>query len=179
MPFLNNMTKTTTTTQSKFVINTQYMENYGAHTWDGEHQCECPQHWKPKGGNTYVILDETIFNSPKSLFDIANAIVHKDDYSEVLILSTEEMPVDIVVCKEWESVRKIYRTEEGTYRYVEVTDNDDGDMRHDIKRKTVDIGLDGAEPKTTYEMVDGRLLDYNEMLTMLVADHPRNIGTQI
>jgi hypothetical protein len=71
---------------------------------------------------------------------------------------------------------EIYRTEEGTYRYVEVTDNDDGDMRHDIKRKTVDIGLDGTEPKTTYEMVDGRLLDYNEMLTI---DHPRNIGTQI
>ena len=30
-------------------------ENYGAHCWDGEG--ECPQHWKNKGGDSYVIAD--------------------------------------------------------------------------------------------------------------------------
>ena len=35
------------------VIDTQYMENYGAHDWDGKG--ECPQYWKAKGGNDYVI----------------------------------------------------------------------------------------------------------------------------
>jgi len=39
----------------KLVINTQYMENYGAHDWDGKG--ECPQYWKMKGGSSYVVED--------------------------------------------------------------------------------------------------------------------------
>jgi hypothetical protein len=35
----------------KLHITTQYMENYGAHDWDGEG--ECPQYWKMKGGSDY------------------------------------------------------------------------------------------------------------------------------
>ena len=37
----------------KLVIQTQYKENYGAHDWNGEG--ECPQYWKFKGGETYVV----------------------------------------------------------------------------------------------------------------------------
>lgn len=37
------------------VISTQYMENYGAHDWDGEGAC--PQYWKMKGGSEYKILN--------------------------------------------------------------------------------------------------------------------------
>jgi len=35
----------------KLHIQCQYMENYGAHDWDGEG--ECPQYWKFKGGEDY------------------------------------------------------------------------------------------------------------------------------
>jgi len=35
----------------KLHIVTQYMENYGAHDWDG--LGACPQHWKFKGGEDY------------------------------------------------------------------------------------------------------------------------------
>jgi len=42
----------------KIVIETQIMENYGAHDWDGEG--ECPQYWKAKGGETYVITGVTV-----------------------------------------------------------------------------------------------------------------------
>lgn len=35
------------------VIQTQYMENYGAHDWDGTG--ECPQYWKSKGGSEYKV----------------------------------------------------------------------------------------------------------------------------
>ena len=35
----------------KLHIVTQYMENYGAHDWDGEGSC--PQRWKFKGGEDY------------------------------------------------------------------------------------------------------------------------------
>lgn len=33
------------------VVNTQYMENYGAHDWDGVGAA--PQYWKYKGGSMY------------------------------------------------------------------------------------------------------------------------------
>jgi hypothetical protein len=36
------------------VIRTQYMENYGAHDWDGTGAC--PQYWKFKGGSEYKVV---------------------------------------------------------------------------------------------------------------------------
>lgn len=39
----------------KLIIQTQYEENYGAHSWDGEGKC--PQYWKYKGGATYIVRD--------------------------------------------------------------------------------------------------------------------------
>ena len=38
---------------AKLLITTQVYENYGAHDWDGVGQC--PQYWKAKGGNDYVV----------------------------------------------------------------------------------------------------------------------------
>jgi hypothetical protein len=37
------------------VIGTQYMENYGAHSWDG--QGDCPQYWKAKGGEETIVTN--------------------------------------------------------------------------------------------------------------------------
>lgn len=37
----------------KLLVTTQVYENYGAHDWDGTG--ECPEYWKAKGGNDYVI----------------------------------------------------------------------------------------------------------------------------
>ena len=34
-------------------IQTQYRENYGAHSWDGKGSC--PQYWKNKGGDDYLV----------------------------------------------------------------------------------------------------------------------------
>ena len=45
----------------KLLITTQVYENYGAHDWDG--QGECPQYWKAKGGNDYVVKNFTDFNN--------------------------------------------------------------------------------------------------------------------
>ena len=38
---------------AKLLITTQVYETYGAHDWDGVG--ECPQYWKAKGGNDYVV----------------------------------------------------------------------------------------------------------------------------
>lgn len=38
---------------AKLLIQTQVYENYGAHDWDGKGAC--PQYWKAKGGNDYIV----------------------------------------------------------------------------------------------------------------------------
>ncbi len=44
----------------KLLITTQVQENYGAHDWDGTGAC--PQYWKFKGGNDYVVKNFTEFH---------------------------------------------------------------------------------------------------------------------
>jgi hypothetical protein len=57
------------------VIRTQYMENYGAHDWDG--QGECPQYWKMKGGSEYKILNVPLNIDHQEV--VAAAAVERDD----------------------------------------------------------------------------------------------------
>ena len=52
-----------------FVIRTQFMENYGAHDWDGKG--ECPQIWKFKGGSEYKITDVDPTADPEDFINIA------------------------------------------------------------------------------------------------------------
>lgn len=54
----------------KLHIVTQYMENYGAHDWDGEG--ECPQHWKMKGGEDYFYPLGTAGRSDEAIAEIVN-----------------------------------------------------------------------------------------------------------
>jgi len=50
--------KTITKTAKRFdchrvIMQTQHLENYGAHDWDGK--SDCPQYWKMKGGYEHLI----------------------------------------------------------------------------------------------------------------------------
>ncbi len=63
------------------VIRTQFMENYGAHDWDGTG--ECPQYWKMKGGSEYKII-----NVPLNI-----------DYQEVVSMANVE--TDNIGCREY------------------------------------------------------------------------------
>lgn len=56
----------------KLLITTQVYENYGAHDWDGTGSC--PQYWKAKGGNDYVIKNFK-GNRRRSLADSATEAV--------------------------------------------------------------------------------------------------------
>ena len=57
------------------VIRTQYMENYGAHAWDGKGAC--PQYWKMKGGSEYKITNVPLNIDYQEV--VAMASVEKDD----------------------------------------------------------------------------------------------------
>lgn len=65
------------------VISTQYMENYGAHAWDGEG--ECPQSWRYKGGSEYKILNVDVNADLDAVVRAAN-VEHSDDYSREYII---------------------------------------------------------------------------------------------
>jgi hypothetical protein len=70
----------------KAIIYTQFMENYGAHDWDG--QGECPQRWKAKGGECYVV-DMTIEENLSDEFwkGVESCIEYKSDYEQMYITS--------------------------------------------------------------------------------------------
>jgi hypothetical protein len=69
----------------KLVIHTQFCENYGAHDWDGKGLC--PQYWKNKGGDTYVV-ECNLEQAQDAGFYAAvdRCIEHRSDYSEEYII---------------------------------------------------------------------------------------------
>ena len=159
---------TNTLTQSlgvKLVLNTQYMENYAGAYRDGTG--ECPQHWKPKGGSTYVVTDKSLLSSPESLDEIRALIEHSDEYSSEFVRGEEIVSRDATVCEDWETVNEVYRAEDGTYRVKSVTDNrDHGAMRHQIAFKTLDKPLGGerGDYSVEYELTNGRTAHSDEQL---------------
>lgn len=62
---------------TKLLITTQVLENYGAHDWDGEG--ECPQHWKAKGGNEYVIKGVDECDMIDIIVDRARSQIEQDN----------------------------------------------------------------------------------------------------
>ena len=106
----------------KLVIHTQFRENYGAHTWDGKG--ECPQYWKFKGGDTFVMAIEDPNNRPNNIHEIEDLISYKDDGSEEYVLDWSFEDDDATVCEEWETPWNIYKEEDGYYasRFVKAED---------------------------------------------------------
>ena len=66
-----------------FVIRTQFMENYGAHDWDGTG--ECPQHWKFKGGSEYKITGVDPTADPDDYINIAGVEFSSEGAREYIL----------------------------------------------------------------------------------------------
>ena len=64
----------------KLHINTQYMENYGAHDWDGEGLC--PQRWKFKGGEDYFYQLGAVEPSEEHLAELVEALRSRVEWSD-------------------------------------------------------------------------------------------------
>lgn len=89
----------------RVVIATQFLENYGAHDWDGEGYC--PQHWKAKGGSTYIVVASPAeIQCDKWWESLQACICHESEYSREYIIS--ESVVDAIdfiesdYVEEWE-----------------------------------------------------------------------------
>jgi hypothetical protein len=89
----------------KLVIQTQIRENYGAHDWNGEG--ECPQYWKFKGGNTYVVRDlkesHVVKINMSGIPTLSCLIEDSNEYAEEYILGYDVVEDDAVECEEWET----------------------------------------------------------------------------
>lgn len=118
----------------KLVIYTQYKENYGAHDWDGKG--ECPQYWKFKGGDTYVLPNCGENADVDAILEMVTPfITHSDDYSEEYIISAEVVDSYAKVGESWETITE-FNLIGGTVNFMKVTDNrEDGWMRREILEK--------------------------------------------
>lgn len=88
------------------IVTTQYRENYGSHTWDGEG--ECPQHWKAKGGNTYLV-----FNA--SADEIESVIGHSNEYTEEYVLGFKTAIHSNDIWEDWEERVYYTKAEDGSW----------------------------------------------------------------
>jgi hypothetical protein len=78
-------------------IITQVCENYGAHDWDGDGQC--PQYWKNKGGDEYIVIGvpenatRGALGVIVSLAKQAFACERHDDYFREYVVGWELKPI--------------------------------------------------------------------------------------
>jgi hypothetical protein len=72
----------------KLLITTQVYENYGAHDWDGTG--ECPQYWKAKGGNDYVVKNFKGDDAavPAAMMSVWNQVECSDEYYRETIIGS-------------------------------------------------------------------------------------------
>jgi hypothetical protein len=73
---------------SKLLITTQVYENYGAHDWDGKGAC--PQYWKAKGGNDYVVKKfRNINKATETVMGLRGQIESDNEYFREHIIGWE------------------------------------------------------------------------------------------
>ena len=154
----------------KLVIQTQYCENYGAHTWDGEG--ECPQRWKFKGGETYVVpnlgQDQVTKVIEQGIPTLRALIECSNEASREYILDWSVQDDADVVGEPWETPFELY-WEQGRWVARRSVKNDEyGYLRADIGSKTeqYDMMMEGGRENYTVEYRDrsGEIMDL-EVLT--------------
>ena len=157
---------------SKLVIQTQHKENYGAHDWDGKGSC--PQYWKMKGGNTYVIenLRTRSINkiTDSGIPTLSCLLESKSDMFEEYIIDWEIVGDNAVVCDDWESpIVLTFDSETLLWCATQITDNTQsgGYLRKEIctRTETFTLGRGGEQNDYTnqYTMEDGQVLQYSEL----------------
>ena len=168
----------------KLVIQTQYKENYSANNdgWDGPSEND---HWKFKGGSTYVIgnIQSSVLYtgsvSANALYEIVDSIKEficsSDGYTEEYMLDWEMMNDGATVCEHWETPVQLY-FRDNQWTAMKVSDNrgENGFRRKEILEVTETwvLGKDNerTDYKSEYLMEDGDIVSYQE-LTKWFEDH--------
>ncbi len=153
----------------KLAIYTQYMENYGAHDWDGVG--ECPQYWKMKGGSTYVVEGLTAAQAGVARSMLRSLIEYDNEAAREYIRDITAVADDAEVGEPWETVTRLAYVD-GQWVATKVEENGEyGYMRSEIHLKTSSwVMLPGAgqqEYKCEYTLRDGRVVDQDALARAL------------
>lgn len=157
----------------KIVITTQYMENYGAHDWDGEGKC--PQYWKSKGGDIYVIenltqaqAEDFLENKIQKLYEL---IEYSNEGSKEFVIGTSIAEDTTVIHDEWETPN-IIKVENDIFTVSRITKNDEyGYLNQKISEKkemyvmTAGGGRDNY--KVDYLLKTGELVNSENIMSFL------------
>lgn len=103
----------------KLIIYTQHEENYGAHDWDG--QGTCPQYWKPKGGEIYVVRHVSERNAERieknGIPTLTALLTQRNDSFRESINGWGVFEDTAPECEDWESpIYLTYNTIAGAWR---------------------------------------------------------------
>lgn len=145
----------------KIVISTQIRENYGAHDWDGKGAC--PQYWKCKGGDVYVVPNLTVAQTLKvkesGIPTLKSLIESRNEGFEEYVVDWAILDDHEVVGEKWETPFEL-RWIGGRWVATRTIENDEyGYMRREIERKTEEYDmLTGGERgnyRVVYTMTNG------------------------
>jgi hypothetical protein len=156
----------------KLVINTQYRENYAAHN-DDFVEGVSQDHWKFKGGTTYVVENITTGMAQKicdnGIPELTKLVSYSNSMSEEYILDWNLEDNDAVVCEEWDTpIVLAFDQENQEWTAMKVTHNGDmGYMRSEIKIRTEKWTMLEGQERDDYTsqflMADGQILSYQEL----------------
>lgn len=153
----------------KIVIQTQVKENYGAHNWDGEG--ECPQYWKFKGGETYIVpnlsVEQTLKIKDKGIPTLMALIESNSDMFEEYVQNWAILDDDAEVCEPWETPFEL-SWEQGRWVARRTVKNDEyGYMRQDIGSKTEQYDMLMGGDRDNYTVVyrdrSGEIIDLERL----------------
>ena len=150
----------------KLVIQTQYSENYGS--------TDKP-FWKFKGGDTYIVANLSPAQAERILSHgiptLKALIEYKNSMSEEYVTYYRIVEDDVVVCDEWETPNML-SWENNTWVCRQVSLND-GHFRKPIVSKvvkyTMGMGGEMINPEVSYEIEDGRIVPYNNIMEICQA----------
>lgn len=159
----------------KIVITTQCRENYGAHDWDGNGAC--PQYWKFKGGDTYVVANlsptQVLKIKETGIPTLKTLIESKNDAFEEYVIDWSILDDDAVVGEAWESPLMLSWTD-GRWTAGRVIENGEyGYMRQEISRKVEAWDMLPQGNRENYNCYyilreDGRAVDTEGLQKVLV-----------
>lgn len=157
----------------KLVITTQIRENYGAHDWDGVGQC--PQHWRCKGGDVYVVTNLT----PAQIWKIEkNGVPTLRSLIEIRNHAFEETVIDWSIVDDAATVTEPWNTpfslqyENGRWIAERTIMNDEyGCMRQEIASKTERYVMGSAGERSeflaTFTMQNGDRVTARDLVQYL------------
>lgn len=153
----------------KLVIYTQIRENYGAHDWDGEG--ECPQYWKNKGGEVYVVENLTPAQVRKinesGIPTLSNLLSSQSEMFQESVVDVSILGDNEKVCDEWETPFTLsYENQRWVGRRT-VPNGEFGYMNRKIASKSEEYDLlpdgDRTNYKVVYTMVNGDVVPSQEV----------------